>query len=186
MKFPWILRSRHLATVKELEAKLAQARQRAAELGSKVEALSKGRARSREQLEELTRRNEKLEAAAKQRRMALLDRVTVARSGGYKSPLTPIPVVLGVDVEPDDRSVDLADPSWRGTEAFLRRWPELEARLAAASGGGRIPLTWFPRADPQVAKCHGDASFALRHFSPHWEAALQAGDEMGLHMHPWR
>jgi peptidoglycan/xylan/chitin deacetylase (PgdA/CDA1 family) len=186
MKVPLMLRSRHHEAVAVLQEKLANARIRQAELEGKVRALSEGRKADKARLSALALRGEEHQAAANQQRLALLDRVAAARAGAFRRRDQPVPMVLGVDVEPDARTVDLADPSWRGTTLFLEKWRGLEARLQTASGGAPVPLTWFPRADPQVAKSNGAASYALQHFARDWDALLKQGHEIGLHMHPWR
>lgn len=93
-----------------------------------------------------------------------------------------IPVVVGFDIEPDRRVVDLTDPTWRFTPVCLERWELLRADLRPVA----IPTTWFMRADPQVEKANGAADFALRHFAAEWARVQSLGDELGLHMHPWR
>lgn len=210
MKLPFILRSRHRKALAELERRLAEmagelADSRSAfgrlqeahqdlhkahqelsdvrerELGylQSVEKLCEDRRREIERFSQSAR-----EAAPLRER--LLDRLAAARAGEFSPGKNRIPVVLGVDVEPDGREVDLADPSWRGTERFFEKLDGLRALLQTAAGGGRVPLTWFPRADPQVEKSHGNAAFALQRFAAEWKRVLADGDEIGLHMHPWR
>jgi len=58
--------------------------------------------------------------------------------------------------------------------------------LQEVSQQEKVPLSWFPRADPQVAIANGDASWALKEFAREWQRVSDAGDEIGLHMHPWR
>ena len=105
---------------------------------------------------------------------------------GSGSPGQPIPLVIGIDVEPDKREVDLADPSWRGTEMFFRCLPGLLERLRRIAGVDEIPLTWFLRADPQVKTSNGRSDWAFDHFASEWREAMKRGDEIGLHVHPWR
>ena len=60
-------------------------------------------------------------AELRQVRMRLLDEASVLRSAAmpYRGP--PVPVVLGVDIEPDARVVDLRNPSWDATTAFFAK-----------------------------------------------------------------
>lgn len=96
-----------------------------------------------------------------------------------------VPVILGVDVEPDARVVDLRNPSWDATAAFFSKVADLRRR-AAAVAGAPLRFTWFPRADPQVEIANGSAGWALENFRADWNAVRLEGDEIGLHMHPWR
>lgn len=196
MKLPFIRRARHHEEVEGWKDRLAKAKLRQAELSGKLKAVTEARGRElahiralsalceslKAEVEELRQR----EAAAHPLRATLLDRVAAARAGHFQKPCTPIPVVVCVDVEPDARVVDLADPSWRGTDVLLEKWPALMTLLAEKTGVTSVPLTWFPRADPQIEKSNGLASYALKRYAAHWESAQAAGDEIGLHMHGWR
>lgn len=97
-----------------------------------------------------------------------------------------IPVILGIDFEPDKREVDLEDPSWQGAVDFLEQLPDLRHRLNRSTDAGNAPLTWFVRADPQIERSMGNAAWALEQFAEHWRESNLTGDEVGLHMHPWR
>lgn len=196
MKLPFIRRARHHKVVAEGEDRLAKAKQRQAELAEKLKAVTEARGRELDHTRALSKLCEMLkaeveelrqrEAAASPLRLSLLDRVAAARAGQFQKPCAPIPVVLCVDVEPDARVVDPTDPSWRGTDVFLEKWPALRGILEVKSGAASVPLTWFPRADPQIEKSNGSASYALQRYSRHWEVAQAVGDEIGLHMHGWR
>lgn len=196
MNLPFIRRARHREIVAVWEDRLAKAKLRQAELAEKLKVLTETRGRELDHTRALSKLCESLkaevaelrqrEADADPLRFTLLDRVAAARAGQFQKPTSPIPVVLCVDVEPDARLVDLADPSWRGTDVFLEKWPALMATLVEKSGAASVPLTWFPRADPQIEKSNGSASFALQRYASHWEAAQAVGDEIALHMHGWR
>jgi hypothetical protein len=118
-------------------------------------------------------------------RSGLLEEVSTLRSvaAPFRGPA--IPVVLGVDVEPDARVVDLSNPSWDATTAFFSKIVDLRDRAKAISEAA-LHITWFPRADPQVEISNGSADWALKHFEAEWRAVQCEGDEIGLHMHPWR
>ncbi|MEP9390384.1 hypothetical protein [Mesorhizobium sp. KR9-304] len=124
-------------------------------------------------------------AELRRSRSSLLDEVSALRSAAapYRGPA--IPVVLGVDVEPNARAVDLRDPSWDATTAFFSKTVDLRNRVRTISGAP-LHITWFPRADPQVEISNGSADWALKHFEAEWRIAQLEGDEIGLHMHPWR
>lgn len=124
-------------------------------------------------------------AALRRSRFRLLDEVSVLRSAAapYRGPA--LPVILGVDVEPDARVVDRRNPSWDATVALFPRLADLRRRINAMSPNP-LRVTWFPRADPQVEVSNGSADWALRRFQPDWRTVTLEGDEIGLHMHPWR
>lgn len=97
----------------------------------------------------------------------------------------PLPLVLCVDVEPDARHVDPGDPAWTGFERLLGQVDGLRERIAEITNAP-TPITWFIRADPQVAEVHGDAGWAFRHYAAEVESLLAAGDEVAIHPHCWR
>lgn len=96
-----------------------------------------------------------------------------------------LPAAVCIDVEPDGREVDLADPAWRGFERILSLLPEFRRRLAAVASGP-VRLSWFIRADPQIEGACGSSSWALEHFAPTWDELVAASDELDLHVHAWR
>lgn len=109
-----------------------------------------------------------------------------ATSAEEKFASAAIPIIVGIDIEPDSREVDRNDPRWEGAALIFERLPELRKGWAGLAGTGRMALTWFARADPQIEIANGAADWALEQFSDHWRAIGRAGDEIGLHMHPWR
>jgi hypothetical protein len=70
----------------------------------------------------------------------------------------------------------------RETAAWLSRW---RPRLAEATGRP-ARFAWFLRMDPQVEECYGSAGHVARVHADVIAAAQEAGDEIGLHPHPWR
>jgi hypothetical protein len=97
-----------------------------------------------------------------------------------------IPVILCLDVEPDEAFVDRARPGpWQGYEsavAFVDRFRrQLEART-----GRRTTFAWFFRMDPQVAEAYGEAAWVVRRHAGPTSMLLDAGDEPGLHVHGYR
>ena len=97
----------------------------------------------------------------------------------------PLPLVICIDVEPDARQVDFADPSWTGFERLLESVDGLREKITGITGGP-TPITWFVRADPQVADVHGDAGWAFRHYADQLAELRSAGDEIAVHAHCWR
>lgn len=125
-----------------------------------------------------------LMANAEEAQVKLLDRLAAVSPSGPGENRA-LPLMYGIDVEPDGREVDRAAPDWRGTVEFFKKLPELRDRLSRIAGQP-VVFNWFVRADPQVEIAHGHAGWALQEFAADWKAALAAGDEIGLHMHPWR
>jgi hypothetical protein len=142
---------------------------------------------ARRRLERLLREIAELKStvlALQQSRTRLLGDLEVTHRARHDGP--PLPVIIGIDVEFDARVVDLADPSWRGAALFFSRMGVLRKQISFVSGGAPLRLSWFPRIDPQVEKANGSTTWALQHFATEWEVARREGDEIGLHMHPWR
>lgn len=98
----------------------------------------------------------------------------------------PIPIVLAIDVEPDDRLVDKrAAPSWTGFEKLHEHVSALRARIAARQGA-KLRFSWFLRMDPQVAETYGDAAWAADRYAAQIAAMIEAQDVLGLHVHAFR
>ncbi|RBP41383.1 hypothetical protein DES53_107215 [Roseimicrobium gellanilyticum] len=119
-------------------------------------------------------------------RIELLDRLSLTRAAASPYTGPAIPTILGVDVEPDARVVEPSDASWQSTSEFFRRTSAFRSLLSAVAGGAPVHFTWFPRADPQVEKSNGSATWAFEQFKEEWNSMLSEGDEIGLHVHPWR
>ncbi len=95
------------------------------------------------------------------------------------APMSPaIPVVVCVDVEPDGRPP--APLTWRGAAAAAAFFAPIRRELRDATGHD-VRLSWFCRLDDEIVReAHPAAAFdAIR-------AAVQDGDEVGLHVHPYR
>lgn len=96
------------------------------------------------------------------------------------------PVVICIDVEPDPRVFDPAEPPpWLGFERMLERLPALRDRLSEAASRP-VAFTWFLRMDPQIAMTWGSAAWAADRYAKELAELIEAGDELALHTHPWR
>jgi hypothetical protein len=96
------------------------------------------------------------------------------------------PVVFCVDIEPDPRVIDRADPdSFAGFERLIGRLPQLRERLSEASGKPAA-FTWFLRMDPQVAETWGSPTWPAETYGAVFSELTERGDELGLHTHTWR
>ena len=97
-----------------------------------------------------------------------------------------IPIVLCIDVEPDERLVDrhrAAD--WTGFEKMSVHVSALRKRIEDRHGVA-IRLAWFLRMDPQVKETHGDAAWGATRYRGLLEEAAAMGDDIGLHVHAYR
>jgi hypothetical protein len=103
-----------------------------------------------------------------------------------REPVTRIPVVLCVDVEPDDFYVDRRDPKpWRGFEALHPEFRDLRAKLEARTGHD-VHFCWCIRMDAQIALAHGRPAWAVEQYGPFFEEYRRAGDAIGSHVHTYR
>lgn len=97
-----------------------------------------------------------------------------------------VPVVLCIDVEPDERETDPFRPvDWTGFEAAFECMDALRPRLAQYTGAP-VRISWFLRMDPQIEQTYGSASWAVERYPDVFAKLERAGDELGLHVHAWR
>jgi peptidoglycan/xylan/chitin deacetylase (PgdA/CDA1 family) len=97
-----------------------------------------------------------------------------------------LPIVLCIDVEPDQRMTDLSRPSaWLGFEnavPFIRTFRDRATR----EGGDAPRVAWFFRLDPQIRDTYGRADWPLREYRSAVDELEAAGDEIGVHTHAYR
>jgi hypothetical protein len=97
-----------------------------------------------------------------------------------------IPVVLAIDVEPDEAEVPLGRRlPWLGFETMTSYARKLRPRLAEASGAP-VRFNWFLRMDAQIAHAYGSATWVAESYRSQLEELRDEGDEIGLHPHAWR
>jgi hypothetical protein len=97
-----------------------------------------------------------------------------------------IPVLITVDVcdgayEPGERKSRF--------KHLMDTLPEIQdvlKNVINAGGGGMLPVTWFVRADSQVAEFTGDAAGLMRGWSKFWQEARDLGGEIGWHPHLYK
>jgi hypothetical protein len=103
-----------------------------------------------------------------------------------KTPVPAIPVILCIDVEPDEMFPDRSQPKpWTGFEQAHLFFSELRPRIAAATGSP-AHFSWFYRLDPQVAETYGSGDWPLNHYSARLQEFEKHGDEIGIHTHFYR
>lgn len=99
---------------------------------------------------------------------------------------TRIPVVLAIDVEPDEFFVDRDKPRpWSGFEFSHGYLKEMRARFEQVSGRP-VHFYWSLRMDPQVATAYGSATWVADRYADMLEECRSAGDELGIHVHTYR
>ncbi len=92
---------------------------------------------------------------------------------------------LTVDTDPDGLSGKTTN---RQTLSFagLKSMRTLPEELAAFPGLGRIPITWFVRADGQLESILGNPAHLIEIHHHFWSTVQAAGDELGWHPHLYR
>jgi hypothetical protein len=89
---------------------------------------------------------------------------------------------LTVDTDPDGLSGLVTNRQtlrWEG----LARLQRLPNELAGFAKLGRVPITWFVRADGQLESLLGNAAYLLETYNTFWTNVKQAGDEVAWHPH---
>ena len=92
---------------------------------------------------------------------------------------------LTVDTDPDGLSGKATNRQalrWDGLD-HLQHLPD---DLAAFSTLGRVPITWFVRADGQLESILGTPTYLLEKYDNFWTKVRTAGDELGWHPHLYR
>jgi len=97
-----------------------------------------------------------------------------------------IPVVLCIDVEPDEFLVDRNHPgSWSGFE-FAHDYLQGFRSAFEAATGRSVHFNWTLRMDPQVAISYGSATWVVDRYAGLLEEYCALGDELGIHVHTYR
>jgi hypothetical protein len=97
-----------------------------------------------------------------------------------------IPTLICVDVEPTDRAPELdRQHDWNGFEEMVEQVQVIRPDLEDATGSP-AHFSWFLRIDPQITFIHGSPGWVVPRYLPLLTALSSAGDEIGLHIHPWR
>ena len=97
-----------------------------------------------------------------------------------------IPIIICIDVEPDDFSPAPDRPvPWHGFEAAGDLVRAVRGSLEAATARP-ARFSWFVRADPQVDLIYGAAGWAFSRYASLIADLVAAGDEIGVHAHAAR
>jgi hypothetical protein len=97
-----------------------------------------------------------------------------------------LPILINVDVEPDDREV-AGDPEsdWSATAPCVREMERFRETVQQSTGRP-VHFNWYLRVDPQIAEAYGRADYPCVRFERVWERCRRAGDSFGVHVHAWR
>lgn len=93
---------------------------------------------------------------------------------------------LTLDTDPDGlngRNPNRRSLAWEGLEQVQRLPEEIDSHAAEL---GRIPMTWFVRADGQLESILGNAGYLLETYDRFWASLQKAGDEVAWHPHLYR
>jgi hypothetical protein len=95
------------------------------------------------------------------------------------------PIAFSIDIEPDSRAG--SDPvPWRGFERVSRELvPPLRRPLSQLTGEP-VAISWGIRMDEQIARTWGSVTWAAEEYREDLDALTDQGDQIGLHVHPWR
>lgn len=115
------------------------------------------------------------------------ERLAGAGGPGYRLAVAaPVPIVLGVDVEPDSRTLVPGDRLALDGFAACVTWLEnLRPRLEDATGRP-VRFTWFLRMDPQIEALTGGPDALAASILPGLRRLQSRGDALGLHTHAGR
>jgi hypothetical protein len=97
-----------------------------------------------------------------------------------------IPVILAVDVEPDEFFVDRTHPKpWSGFEFSHEYLKDLRNKLEDSTGHN-VHFCWSLRMDPQVAIAYGSSTWVADRYAAFLEEYRSNGDDLGIHVHTYR
>jgi len=92
---------------------------------------------------------------------------------------------LTLDTDPDGLNGRI--PNRKSLEwAGLERIQNLPKELVGHARLGRVPMTWFVRADGQLESILGSADYLLETYDTFWTKLKKAGDEIAWHPHLYR
>lgn len=96
-----------------------------------------------------------------------------------------IPVLFNIHVEPDLRVIKYKKNRWSGYENLHEFLFAIRPSLEKATGR-KVNYNWLLRLDPQIEHAYGSASWAISQYRSLLNESLEAGDELGVHVHSWK
>lgn len=93
-----------------------------------------------------------------------------------------IPIHFATDIEPDER---LPAPGKDSFDSAAFAFKDLFSRRAELEDatGSPVRFGWYVRMDPHVRALYGSSNVIADRYGKQFEEAVQAGDEVGLHIH---
>lgn len=95
-----------------------------------------------------------------------------------------LPILLCFDVEPDDKLVE-GEAGWAGMGPLVALLTRYRPKFEVVTGRP-CHFSWFLRMDPQVRELQGREDWVAGAFARELRTLRVAGDEIGLHTHPWK
>jgi hypothetical protein len=95
------------------------------------------------------------------------------------------PLVIVMDVEPDERKPQTSTGGWSGVLDTIPRFEDMRRRFAEKTGAP-VRFNWYLRMDPQIEQVWGDPRWIAQAAPQLFETAEKHGDHMGIHPHMWR
>ncbi|MEI7547216.1 MAG: hypothetical protein WCK21_04050 [Actinomycetota bacterium] len=104
---------------------------------------------------------------------------------GTTSDRAPAPMLFCIDVEPDYTATQVAGAApCEGFVVLADLLGSMRSRLADLTGYP-VHFTWLVRMDPHIRATYGTATHLLDLDEARFGALLAAGDEIGVHVHPY-
>jgi hypothetical protein len=110
--------------------------------------------------------------------------VRLSRHGSRSTGL--IPIVISFDAEPNQFFIDQDQPEpWQGLDCAPEQLQPVRDRIEQRTG---VParFTWLIRLDEQIRVAYGTADWCLHAYSRQFGQLAAAGDQLGVHIHPYR
>ncbi len=97
-----------------------------------------------------------------------------------------VPVIICVDVEPDEHEIDINLRSpWNGFIETYKLFSKLRPLLELAAHSP-VRFSWFLRMDPQIEIGYGSSTWVLDQYPEIFSDLQLKDDELGLHVHATR
>ena len=94
-------------------------------------------------------------------------------------------IILAIDVEPDGRAELDKENGWKGSRDAVSELAKLRDALENATQES-VRFNWFLRADPQIEKTWGSATFVADACPEMMRTIESSSDQVGVHVHTWR
>jgi len=94
-------------------------------------------------------------------------------------------IILAIDVEPDGRAELDKENGWKGSRDAVGEFAKLRDQLESATRN-TVRFNWFLRADPQIERTWGSATYVADACPAVIRTIESSGDHAGVHVHAWR